>query len=175
MPQNTSMIPSFSSLRWFAVRAGLSRAGHARSLMEGLEGPPSDWPFVTPAARRPRSGTELGGSGRGEGLLLRVAQATTTDTGTNCGFRGCAPACRLQAGDGAAGARTRISSQGSTPLVYGTGNPAPATPARSCLSAPGHPSAQSRTGIDLASSRSRDLHGELGARCSRSGGLPCAH
>jgi len=43
---------------------------------------------VTPAARRPRSWTELGGSGRGEGLLLRVAQATTTHTVTSSGFRG---------------------------------------------------------------------------------------
>src|SRR3974377_1596772 len=59
--------------------------------MEGLRAPPSDWPFVTPAARRPRPRTELAASGHGEGLLLRVAQATTTHTGTNTYFHGFSP------------------------------------------------------------------------------------
>ena len=70
-------------------------------------------PFVTPAARRPRSCPELGGPGGGEGLLLQVAQATTTHSGMNDGFRGFSPACRASSRGG--WCRSPISHQGSSP------------------------------------------------------------
>src|SRR6266566_4430877 len=91
------MDPPFSSMWLFAQV--LSRAGHARSLMEGLDGPPSDQPFVTPAARRPRSREELAGSGGDEGFLLRVARTTTTHTGTDGRSRAGRAACCSQPGN----------------------------------------------------------------------------
>ena len=52
--------------------------------------------------------------GAGEGLLLRVAQATTTHTGPDSAIRGSGPACRSPSGwPGGAGAR--ICPQGSRP------------------------------------------------------------
>jgi hypothetical protein len=82
----------------FAVRAGLSREGHARSLMEGLEGTAIRSAVRDPSCPQAPVWPRAGGSGSGEGLLPRVAQATTTPTGTNSGFRGCSTACRAQPG-----------------------------------------------------------------------------
>ena len=95
------------------VRAGPSRASHARSLMEGLKGTAIRLAVRDPAARGPRSWLELGGSGRGEGFLPRVAQATTTHTGTNSSFRAGRAACRSRPAP--AGAGVRISPGGSRP------------------------------------------------------------
>ena len=50
---NLHPFPPFSA--WSLFLLASAARGHARSLMEGLDGPPSDQPFVTPAARRPRS------------------------------------------------------------------------------------------------------------------------
>ena len=62
IPQYTSMHPPFSSMG-FAVRAGPSRAGHARSLMEGLKGTAIRSAVRDPGCRRPRSCPGLSGSG----------------------------------------------------------------------------------------------------------------
>ena len=118
---------------------GLSRAGHARSLMEGLarhrairsavRDPSCPQAPVLPRARRPL--------GAGKGLLLRVARPTTTHTAANRGFRAGSPACRGRSGSPSrAGARSHTRDQ--VP-VHHQGSPAPAARARSCRSQARHP------------------------------------
>ena len=90
--------------------------------MEGLKGtairlavrdPSCPQAPVLPGARRHPA--------HGEGLLLRVAQATTTHTGTNSDFRGTGPACRLRPVR-TGWCRDPDLIEGSCPLVYGTGS-----------------------------------------------------
>jgi len=137
-----------------AVRAGPSRAGHARSLMEGLNGtairsavrdPSCPQAPVLPRAQRLRVLVK--------GLLLRVARPTTTHTAANRGFRAGAPACR-----GRSGSRRRSPdlAPGIKSPVHHQGSPAPPARARSCRSqarhhVPGWREAWTRTG------RPRDL------------------
>lgn len=99
--------------------------------MEGLRAPPSDRPFVTPAACRPRSWLGLGAPGAGEGLLLQAAQATTTDTGNSGGSRAGRTACRSPCSCiGTAGAGPGSHPRSQAPRQE-NGFRAPAAPARS--------------------------------------------
>jgi hypothetical protein len=140
IPEYTSMHSSVLSWNGSCCsRRPEAARGHARSLMEGLRGTASDQPFVTPAARRPRS---LPGAGWHPALVRgcscrwlrprppipapaalstqirrRVADALST-AGPEPGPESCA--------------------KGQAPSAS-HGFSAPAADARSCRSAPGHP------------------------------------
>jgi hypothetical protein len=113
IPQNTAIDPP-----WLAgllpVPAGQAAQSHARALMEGLDGPPSDQPFVTPAARRAP-------------VPAGARMAPVAERGQSCGWlrprppipgpviQPAEPARRVADGDAGA----RISSQGSWPCAGG--------------------------------------------------------
>jgi hypothetical protein len=128
-------------------------------------------PFVTPAARRARPSRELGSSGAGEGLLLRVAQVTTTHTGPDSGSRGTSPACRSRSGWCQVPDLTR---EVALPWSGQASHPAPAVPVRPRRSLSGHHVPSSGQASIRQAGPAICIEGSS-TLVACSGGLPYAH
>ena len=148
MPQNTSMI--FIPQVCVLLMPALSRAGHARSLMEGLKGTAIRLAVRDPSrpqGPRPGWSSEAPVSVRGPSCGWQRPRPPYRPAHPACGRR---PACRAITGTAAGpgpGSIMRIKA-----LVYGADHPAPAaiTITRPCRSALEHPRAMSVSGMDPA-------------------------
>lgn len=126
--------------------------------MEGLGGPPSDWPFVTSAACRPRSGPGLARRrARVRGYSCRWLGTRPSITGQTRRSPDAAAACRTPPGNDPAGAGPGSLAGGQRPqCLERVTRRQPGKPEPACLGL-GISSTWIARGMDLAAGRPRDL------------------